>query len=436
MLLLSLLLIQRSDINNNAVQYAVPRGATASVDSLLHKGFKCYIFSLSSAVHQNCIDCVTTLLYSAWDDFWPTEEGNQDDQPNGYQTGKNPDIDVNQLHLYVKHAHFEKLSSGAISYTKNDPNKKMLIELSSFLDITKKGYGAGIHIINGGHNIVNKVCALGCFSTAGSSDGEFLYASLSTNDVTKKNIVIDSSICFCKEEKYTSEGILYLVNSNISIHTVNLTNNKSYWMAPLYIKPTLIEGETTSFLKYSSVRNNSARFEVCINQEMDNAGMRISRTNIIENRQNTTSFGIVNVDGPTYIVDCTVLENDEKCEWLHVDEVGYIEIVDCTIDADYESHMGTSVTYDSITPMDGILFINAIKHTENEYCAAAYDFVGSLTPNLGFPNNLCSKKPDHMNDDDDDDMNIKSSKRRIFEYIFVVSCLNVDPSVGLWDEKK
>ena len=57
----------------------------------------------------------------------PSEEGNEADQPNGYQTGTNPDIDISKQQLYVKYAHLEKLSSGAITYEKDDDNKKMLI---------------------------------------------------------------------------------------------------------------------------------------------------------------------------------------------------------------------------------------------------------------------------------------------------------------------
>ena len=76
-------------------------------------------------------------------------------------------------------------------------------------------------------NVVNKVCALGCYSAASSSAGMFLQTSI-TNNATKKNNVVDSSICSCKEESRTSYGTLWLVNAHISFQAVNFTDNICY----------------------------------------------------------------------------------------------------------------------------------------------------------------------------------------------------------------
>ena len=158
-------------------------------------------------------------------------------------------------------------------------------------------------------------------------------------------------------------------------------------------------------MNYCSVCNNTARFCIIINQETDNAVMNIEMTNIIENKQNKETYGLINVDGPTTIVHCTLLNNDPLHRWFYASrdggvEAGVITLIDCTIEDNFTLHTSGDVTYDDITPSES--FINALRHTENEHCAAAYDFVGSLTPDFGFPNNLCSKRPAHLDGEEND----------------------------------
>ena len=335
--------------------------------------------------------------------------------------------------VYVRNALFQNLQNGAISYKVPKTNKKMLIELSNFLHITNT-INRGAVIIEKGECVVNKVCAIGCYSTfKGRSEGQFLYTSV-TNEVSKKNDVIDSSICSCKEENYMGHGPLYLMCAKIYTHTVNLTDNVCSYFPGMYQVPIAADANTGT-IKFCTMRNDIALTSEVINFDRQNAKHTISHSNIINNTQLQNVRALIVVDGPTTIEHTSFLDNDKDRDMFY-GRSGEITLIDCTIDADLVNCIIGNVIWNEITPSDdGKSFINALKHTENDHCLAQFDFFGSLTPDFGFPNNLCSKKPDHVNNDDDD-MNIKSSKRRIFEYIFVVSCLNVDPSVGLWDEKE
>ena len=115
---------------------------------------------------------------------------------------------------------------------------------------------------------------------------------------------------------------------------------------------------------------------------MNNAVMKIEKTNIIENRQNTNMFGIINIDGPTLLVHCTFLDNDRDHRWFYVLEDGYIDLIDCTIDSDYTTHTVGVVYVYFIQPFEGMSFINALKHfliqtnifiTITHYCNEEFD---------------------------------------------------------------
>ena len=404
------------------------------VVSLLFLSVCCWHRQRSYSTFKRAKECSTIRL--AWDDIWPDDLEGID-----YTGNKGKFTPTGDNSVYVKNAHFEKLSSGAIIFSSND-NSKLLVEFSTFLDVTNNITRGAISMENGGESVINKVCALRCYSAYDGTEwtyGMFIHAYLS-HDPTKKNDIVDSSVCSCKEEKRYSFGTLDFRYANNSINSVNLTDNVCKWFPAISVSPEQNEKETCT-IEYCTIRNNFATAYTIIDQDTSNAIIKIANTNMIECSQGTPSYGIINVDGHTTIVHCTLLNNDPNYRWFFARTtdggIGQITVIDCTIDVSLDAlNTSGTVILESITPTDdGKSFINALKHTENEYCLAQFDFVGSLTPDFGFPNNLCSKKPDHMKNNDDD-MNVKSSKRRVFEYIFVVSCLNVDPSVGLWDDKE
>ena len=311
----------------------------------------------------------------------------------------------------------------------------MLVELSTFLDITKNGNGAGISMSNGGESVVNKVCALGCYSTSSASSGQFLGDSLS-NDATKKNDIIDSSICSCKEANNDSYGTLYLRNANISINAVNFTDNICQ-MESLTIYPYVVSDEVTTYIKFTSIKDNYERSRICIILASDNTGYKIEETNFINNSQLTSQWALITTDGPTSFQHCTFLENDENPTHVWLLGNGVITLVDCTTEESFVDHLKGNVVYDFITPADdGKSFINAIIGTSNDYCDAAYDTVGILYPNpVDLLENEAKRnekdKQTCTQDIQQKKGDIKLSKWRIVEYIFVVSVLNVGPSIGL-----
>ena len=166
-------------------------------------------------------------------------------------------------------------------------------------------------MINGRDAIINKVCALGCYSTAPSSNGQFLYASLSSNDA------VDSSICSCKEENSNgSASTLWLSNANISLHTMNFTDNECYG-SPVVMHPIYVSNEKTSNIRFSTIRDIFVRSYIVLMHGVDNARYKIEEINFINNSQNTRHWALILTDGPTTIKHSTILGNNKSVKWFY-----------------------------------------------------------------------------------------------------------------------
>ena len=214
------------------------------------------------------------------------------------------------------------------------------------------------------------------------------YVEELTDDATKNNNVVDSSICSCKEESRTSYGTLWLVNANISILSVNFTDNECYCYPSAMCGNTYARSnQPTARIKFASIISNYANYFSTLTFETTSAIDVMENSNFIRNTQGSAYWALIFTDGPALIQHCTILENDEDTshKWFlgrtGSGVAGSITIVDCTIDSTYTSHVSGSVNIYFIQPFEGTSFINALKHTVKEgLCEASYDAVGDLTP--------------------------------------------------------
>ena len=288
-----------------------------------------------------------------------------------------------------------------------------------FVNSNKKQFMA-----SAGECVVSECCAVGCRSTYPSTSsswsyGMFLYTRL-TDDAAKKNNVVDSSICSCRETSHFSYANLYLSSANISVNTVNFTDNVCYYDPAVYTAPTVATSHVTASVQYCTVRDNNARGALIIDYNVINANYMLTHTNFISNYQVQTIYGLINTDGPVLVTHCTVLDNDLNAshQWFNVDRGGYYELFDLTIDSDYASHTLGVVYVNFIQQFEGKSFINALKHTEKEgLCEASYDVFGDLKPVIPFMN---------WNDIFGCEFNTSLefvSTMRMLEYIFCISFL-------------
>ena len=234
--LLSLLLIQRLDINNNAIYDAVPHGATTCVHSLFYKG----------------------SLFKDWLTYYGDQ--NENLRYISFKERKEK-IDTIQstaaLNVYVSHCGFSDITGatqgGCISYEAK-ASSRMLVELSSFLSCSATTYGGAVYI-RYGECILTKLCAVKCVCTSSVSGlGQLIFTSLTVN---KNNNVYDSPIALCGSESVYARTIS-IGGGIVQIMRVNFTGNQCVYEPTIYCPITSSTADITCSMQYCNAQNNTA----------------------------------------------------------------------------------------------------------------------------------------------------------------------------------
>ena len=203
---------------------------------------------------------------------------------------------------YIKSSYFKGLSyssgnGGALYVTSIT---KLLIELSMFIECEASGYGGCIYM-SGGNCILYMVC--GVKSSISGGQGVFL----ETTGMKMTN-VIETTVthCECSSGGYPVDPH----GGTILCKSVNLSQNHCYRCSALYCYPTSNGQNIVCSLCYSSLSNNTADdSNFLMFEDFNGAYYEVNNTNIINNKQIGSTYGLIRVTGTTTMKHVSILGN-------------------------------------------------------------------------------------------------------------------------------
>jgi hypothetical protein len=326
---------------------------------------------------------------TAFSDFYGPDQTNvKEYKDSKYTVGITP-TDQN---IYVHDCVFQDcLSSshgGALDCGSNV--YKLLVEQTSFISCkTSNSYGGAIYFDSQtyGESILSKTCGFNCSSTYPSNNyGQFAYIYVK-DDTTYRNRVNDSTITQSLNEGANSYDALRIYYGNILCPSVNSTNNECKYYAALHTCPkegTGSPASETCCVSFSSFVNNTANGYSCVLLDRYTTSQRIDTCNIINNKQTSSSIGIIYAYTNLLIKDSCIIGNDKTNKVLYEGWSSCkITISNCTIDNDIFTN-GRYYGSVTIIKTNDKTFINALSHISTLRCDSYFDSYGTLTgkPNI------------------------------------------------------
>jgi hypothetical protein len=223
--------------------------------------------------------------------------------------------------VYISNCLFETCTSstygGAVSSSSTSVNR-MMIEGSTFTSCkTTNTRGGGIYFYNtnNGECVIFHTCCFDCSSkysgTSYNTVGQYAFIQTKSNDASFKNEVNESTITGIKKESAVPYYALELAYSNIICSSVNITNNECYYYPALRCYPAVKTDIITCFIIYTSIVNNSAKGGYgCILLNTDSTQI-ISTSNIINNKQDSSSYATILTYGNLCINESCIIGNNE-----------------------------------------------------------------------------------------------------------------------------
>ena len=269
--------------------------------------------------------------------------------------------------VYLVDSFFDNIISGtnggAICISSTTDSSQMLIEVCIFNDChTNSEYGGAIFMgypvtsSNGaGSCVVHKCCSNNCSSTSTRySYGHFIYTMLS-NDNDHINKFLDSSVINSKQINFESEGTIELLYGEITINTLNLSENQCVVCPAIWCYQGSSNTKLICSIKFCSIRNNvglvstlaiSTTFASCTN------------SNFIENT--ASYYGLIQAHTEMIVEGCTILEN--KAASTFYCNTGPITVINCTITEEDVIKTNANVNIENWTPNPNS-FVNGIFPT-------------------------------------------------------------------------
>ena len=243
-----------------------------------------------------------------------------------------------------------------------------LAEATSFLSCSPSGQGGAIYLSITGESVLSKICGFGCFSTAQDSQFDFIKIS---SDASKRNELLESSVCRCVQKSY-NEIVRHDYGKVIFSDDNSSLNECDRYFAIENDYQNAANNEFGFTLVHSSITNNTASGDICIRAGDSSSKNLISSCNVLMNKQDSTSSGIILTDGQTFINNSCILGNVGP-KIIYVSS-GSGTVSNCTLD-----FTSTSVYMATIINEVSSSFINRIECLSTASCEAFYDSFGDLT---------------------------------------------------------
>ena len=261
--------------------------------------------------------------------------------------------------VHVKHAIFKDLSptqNGGAIYCSSV--SLFLAEYTSFISCTPTGQGGAMYLIITGECVLSKVCGFCCLAINNYYLFDYIQVS---QDITKKNQIIDSTICRTETESYD-----YIIIHNYgkqSLNSVNISHNKIRYCG-IESRNQAISSDIP--IKYCSFANNTAIYCKVIHLQQSAVQKSINYCNIINNEQKGSSLGVITTDGITKIENSCILGNKGSCI-VYVSSGTGSSMSNCAID-----FTSSSLISISITNTAKYSFINLVEWLSTAACKAKY----------------------------------------------------------------
>ena len=279
----------------------------------------------------------------SWNDFF------KDTPPDLNYTVNNQHTQfrVNVSKVYIISCSFVEVKNslaagGAISFSTNLNDPKMLIEESVFFDCHTSSSGGAIYMSQG-FFAINKSCSNFCYSSGFLSNGQFTFINGESSHLFETSIINPNP-----ETNIEGSDTIYHTNANITIHTVNISQNKCY-TSPL----GNLRSQNECLISFCSFENNTGtRNGISFASSQSPISMTASNLigNTIEQR------GLIYSSGDLTIKGCTILYNNVS---LTFQSSYIITVINCSMTEDDVKKTTGNVNIDNWEPSSA--FYNEIS---------------------------------------------------------------------------
>ena len=316
------------------------------------------ILSYVYQVHQSCLNKAYLILTNSqnansfhflinqWDEFFNNAS------PNLTFTvkRKNTQLKINVDKIYILSCTFVEAKSttangGAIFFYSSD-DSLMLIEESVFYNCHSSLSGGAIYMGIFGYFAINKCCSNFCFTSGTPSFGQFAC----TEGESSK--IFECSIINSKPETSESSNTINQRNSNITIETVNISQNtcNEAPLGSLYL-------QNECLIHLCSFENNTGtRFGISFSSSQ--SPITMTSSNLIGNTIKQNGL-IYSSNGELTINGCTIHNNNEDVIIFNSHNDGSINVKNCTMSNDDATKFLGNVNLDNWKPSSN--FFNEIS---------------------------------------------------------------------------
>ena len=308
--------------------------------------------------------------FKSWETHFSNTESNENF--HYYEGNQKYSIKSTLSHLYLCHCTFTNVTETSIRYSSTS-SSLMLVELCSFNTCsTGLQHGGAICFSDQGQCVLSSVCGVKCYTGSGRYFGQFCYVYV-TNNQDNKNHIIDSSVTLTKQTN--AHCTLYLLCGNVSCKGVNVSNNEVNQFSGIEI-----DSPSICSISYSSFRNNTATYYVCICCD-EESQQEMSYSNIIDNNQESSSYGIIYTETSTNLtmIHCSVYGNcnSENGTVFYAYSGTSIACTYCSMTEDKKTSKYETVIYNEEPPES---FINYYKYLELNECKRGLDEWSNIKP--------------------------------------------------------
>jgi hypothetical protein len=290
-------------------------------------------------------------------------------------------IDTSTSNVYVHNCVFNGCTSssngGAILCSSSV--LRLLVEQSSFISCKASNRNGGaIYFYNtaSGECVLSRVCGFDCLTTNSSGGTGQLGYSYVKNNINSRNHFNDSSITHSLNGDRKSYDAFRLCNGNILCPSVNVTSIICYQYITLDCHPTSLG---MCCLSYNSIVNNTASDFNIIWFSGSSSPFYIDTCNVLNNKQTSSSSGIIFAQGNLLIKDSCILGNSEEKTIFYAYTSSSITVSNCTFD---NNRCVGNVTFINTIKSS---FINPLSHIATERCDSYFDSYGTLTVKISVP---------------------------------------------------
>ena len=240
---------------------------------------------------------------SSWYDIW----NDSDIKPLTFQelTSSLVISGTNFENVYIKNSFFQQITSnlhgGAISYY-GSSRKRLLVEQSTFIECHSLS-GSGIYFDYGDYYL-NEICGLNCSSESTIAG---VFGNFNVQEDICKGTIVNSAFCFCNSLNWGFTIAHFY--GDFSFNLNNESFNHCYRGSAFGI-----DHASSNYIKlsYSSFTNATSDESTCVVFEYSNTYFEVSYSNIINNKVNNNSNGLIwflSIENGATFTSCSILEN-------------------------------------------------------------------------------------------------------------------------------